>query len=662
MFDFIANLRLGRKLALLGGTAAVVCGMLMTAQVRTALGELRWIDSELAGLEPTSTLLEVVRLTQQHRGLSAAVLGGKAESESERATRQADADKAVQRFDAIVQNDVDNQRIRDDWQRVSGEWRALASAVSARQIAAADAVARHGALVATQIELIDRVSDHFGLTLDPAADGYFLVIASLQHMPRLTELLGQARARGTLMLVTQSATPQAKGSMAGLSARTAGLLREMQLSMDKAYDANPAAKLAVSDVSERTAAQAQGVLDLVNKEIVNAEVLNYPSAEYLRATTAAIDAVYELSGAARQALQATLEARRSALHTQQAILFSAIAMMVAIGLWLGFKIARSITGSAVAARNAARRIADGDLTGEMPAGGRDELGELLNAMRQMQTNLAMVVADVRANSESVATASAQIAQGNQDLSQRTEQQASSLQETAATMEELGTTVRQNADNAQQANQLAQAASGVAIKGGEVVGQVVETMKGISDSSRRIADIIGTIDGIAFQTNILALNAAVEAARAGEQGRGFAVVASEVRSLAQRSAEAAKEIKNLIGASVERVEQGTALVDQAGQTMDEVVNSIRRVTDIVGEISSASSEQSSGVSQVGQAVTQMDQATQQNAALVEQSAAAAESLKVQAGALLQAVSVFKLASGQHASAAPKAAAPQASSQV
>jgi methyl-accepting chemotaxis protein len=342
-----------------------------------------------------------------------------------------------------------------------------------------------------------------------------------------------------------------------------------------------------------------------------------------------------------------------------------IAMGIAIALGLvllAWTIGNGLRSRVREARETAERVRDGDFTRAVADTRRDEFSPLIAAMGEMQNALARVVADVRANAENVATASAQIAQGNQDLSQRTEQQASSLQETAATMEELGTTVRQNADNAQQANQLAQAASGVAIKGGEVVGQVVETMKGISDSSRRIADIIGTIDGIAFQTNILALNAAVEAARAGEQGRGFAVVASEVRSLAQRSAEAAKEIKNLIGASVERVEQGTALVDQAGQTMDEVVNSIRRVTDIVGEISSASSEQSSGVSQVGQAVTQMDQATQQNAALVEQSAAAAESLKVQAGALLQAVSVFKLASGQHASAAPKAAAPQASSQV
>jgi methyl-accepting chemotaxis protein len=245
----------------------------------------------------------------------------------------------------------------------------------------------------------------------------------------------------------------------------------------------------------------------------------------------------------------------------------------------------------------------------------------------------------------VATASAQIASGNSDLSGRTEEQASALEQTAASMEQLGSTVRQNADNARQANQLALNASTVAVQGGDVVAQVVGTMKGINDSSRKIADIIGVIDGIAFQTNILALNAAVEAARAGEQGRGFAVVASEVRSLAQRSAEAAKEIKGLITASVERVAQGTQQADLAGETMTEVVGAIRRVTDIMGEISAASSEQSTGVAQVGEAITQMDQATQQNAALVEESAAAADSLQRQAQELVQAVAVFRLDDAQ-----------------
>ncbi|HSV53511.1 MAG TPA: methyl-accepting chemotaxis protein [Burkholderiaceae bacterium] len=316
-------------------------------------------------------------------------------------------------------------------------------------------------------------------------------------------------------------------------------------------------------------------------------------------------------------------------------------LAVAVSVALAVVLTRSVTRPLKQAVQLTERIAQGDLGSTVEVTRTDELGALLRSIASMQAGLHRLVSQVRESTGGIATASAEIAHGNNDLSARTEQQASALEQTAASMEELSSTVKQNADNAKQANQLAMSASTVAIQGGEVVAEVVDTMKGINDSSRKIADIISVIDGIAFQTNILALNAAVEAARAGEQGRGFAVVAGEVRSLAGRSAEAAKEIKGLISASVERVEKGTALVDKAGATMTEVVSAIRRVTDIMGEISAASSEQSQGVAQVGEAVTQMDQATQQNAALVEQSAAAADSLKTQAQLLLQAVSVFTL---------------------
>ncbi|MEZ5665572.1 MAG: methyl-accepting chemotaxis protein [Burkholderiaceae bacterium] len=306
-------------------------------------------------------------------------------------------------------------------------------------------------------------------------------------------------------------------------------------------------------------------------------------------------------------------------------------------------------------------IAGGRLNQTMDLGVPGDEGELLRTMNSMQSQLAGVVSTIRSGSDGVAIASTEIAQGNQDLSLRTEQQASALEETAATMEQLATTVRNNADNAKQANQLAQGASSVALQGGEVVEKVVTTMQGISDSSRKIGDIIGVIDGIAFQTNILALNAAVEAARAGEQGRGFAVVAGEVRNLAQRSAEAAKEIKGLITRNVEQVEQGTTLVGEAGKTMGEIVGSIRRVSDIVAEITAASVEQSSGISQVGNAVSQMDQGTQQNAALVEESAAAAASLKTQAEQLVQAVAVFALSNDRSFGTSPPAATPVKPSQ-
>lgn len=320
-------------------------------------------------------------------------------------------------------------------------------------------------------------------------------------------------------------------------------------------------------------------------------------------------------------------------------LVGAVALALTLFSW---SVATTLRRRVAVARESSERVRDGDFTQPVIDDARDEFSPLMAAMGDMQETLSKVVATVRGNADSVATASAQIAQGNHDLSQRTEEQASALEETAASMEQLSATVKQNADNARQANQLSLSASNVAVQGGEVVGEVVHTMKGINESSRRIAEIIGVIDGIAFQTNILALNAAVEAARAGEQGRGFAVVASEVRSLAQRSAGAAKEIKTLITASVDQVERGSALVDKAGTTMQEVVSSIQRVNDIMGEISSASTEQSEGVSQVGDAVSQMDQTTQQNAALVEESAAAAASLKTQAEQLVQAVALFKLA--------------------
>ena len=319
----------------------------------------------------------------------------------------------------------------------------------------------------------------------------------------------------------------------------------------------------------------------------------------------------------------------------------ALVLALAIGATLALVISRAIARPIADAVRAAREMASGDMTHRLHSDGSDEMAELLQSLESMRQNLATVVANVRQGSEGVAASSAEIAQGNHDLSARTEQQASALEETAASMEELSAQVKHNADNAREANQLAANASQVAARGGDVVGKVVDTMKEINNASRKISDIIAVIDGIAFQTNILALNAAVEAARAGDQGRGFAVVASEVRSLAGRSAEAAKEIKLLINASVERVDQGTALVDEAGSTMDEVVQAIQRVTGMMGDISSASNEQALGVAQVGEAVTDMDRTTQQNAALVEQIAAAASGLKAQAGDLVQAVSVFKL---------------------
>ncbi|WP_219117167.1 methyl-accepting chemotaxis protein [Janthinobacterium sp. UMAB-56] len=365
----------------------------------------------------------------------------------------------------------------------------------------------------------------------------------------------------------------------------------------------------------------------------------------------------------RASIDTTAREIDAVANTSRTLLLTLATLALAFGVVCAWLLTMGIVRPLRTAVEIARKVADGDLTAQIEASAMDETGQLLLALKDMNTSLLNIVGEVRSGTDSIATSSTQIAAGNQDLSSRTEEQAGSLEETASSMEELTSTVKQNADNARQANQLAASAAQVAVKGGEVVTQVVGTMESINASSNKIVDIISVIDGIAFQTNILALNAAVEAARAGEQGRGFAVVASEVRNLAQRSASAAKEIKTLIGASVEQVNAGSMLVAQAGSTMNDIVDSVQRVSDIITEITAASSEQSVGIDEINRAIGQMDAVTQQNAALVEESAAAAESMQHQAHKLAQVVSVFKL-NGQQASVSglkgvkrPAAKAPQ-----
>jgi len=361
---------------------------------------------------------------------------------------------------------------------------------------------------------------------------------------------------------------------------------------------------------------------------------------------ATVKAFKDLIELQKKNADAEVAALLAANDRYRTVLICVVLLALAISAFMGYRVVRSVVVPVRVALRLAETVSRGDLTGNIQVRSKDEIGQLMQALKNMNESLVRIVSEVRSGTDTIATASGEIAAGNLHLSQRTEDQAGSLQHSASSMGELTSTVRQNADNARQANQLAQAASGVAVKGGEVIGQVVSTMDAINESSRKIVDIIGVIDGIAFQTNILALNAAVEAARAGEQGRGFAVVASEVRNLAQRSASAAKEIKGLIGDSVEKVDAGSRLVAQAGSTMNEVVDGVKRVTDIMAEITSATVEQSADIEKVNRSIGQMDEITQQNAALVEEASAAASSLQDQAGSLAQVVAVFKLNAQPH----------------
>ncbi len=465
--------------------------------------------------------------------------------------------------------------------------------------------------------------------------------------------LNVARA---IAIAKASGQPAIEGFFAPQIKRTSAEIGELQKAMERDIVSAEGQALMAAVASKRQAyvTVREALFALVKQadmpaadSLLNSSVL--PASEvYLDAMRAVQRHEADLASAEAENLQRGIGNARDAL-------LALLAAAIVVGSAMAWLIARSITLPLRQGLDAAAVIAGGDLSQPVDSTHRDELGDLLRAIGKMQGALHGVVVQVRRSTDSIGTASAEIATGNQDLSVRTEQTASNLQQAASSMEQLTGTVKQSADSARQANQLASSAAAVAARGGAVVSQVVATMDDINASSKRIADIIGVIDGIAFQTNILALNAAVEAARAGEQGRGFAVVASEVRSLAQRSAEAAKEIKGLISASVEKVEGGSRLVADAGRTMTEIVGSVQRVSDIIGEITAAATEQSQGIGEVNTSVSQLDQMTQQNAALVEQSAAAAESLKEQAARLSDVVATFQLERPGPTSARPQSRA-------
>ena len=639
--SLLHHMKLTSKFLILGLIALVMVAIPSALYFQRAMTEVSDAQRELRGTQPMLAITKVIQYSQVHRGMSASMLSGNVALEARRPALRDKLNAAMTELEAQLKASETSAALQTRWTDIRRSWVELEQGVASRTLDTPKSTGQHTAMITRQLQLSEELLDDFRLSQDPGDDTYALIRATMVDMPWLAENMGIMRAMGSGFLTKAEAPPAGRATLSALLKRARELEVSMFRQLGRANAANPDLRAALAAGAASSRSAVEKTLALAEREVINPPALTFVAVDYFDEFTRTIDGLFEFNTLAMKSLVSTLEARAAHARNVEWLVAAIILGGLAAGLWLSMLFVRSIIGPLNDALQVAHAVAEGDLRVKVNVQGDNELGQLLQALSSMRDNLSKVVHQVLIGSESVATASSQIAQGNNDLSGRTEEQASALEETSASMEELGSTVQQNADNAHQANQLAQNASTVAIKGGEVVGQVVHTMKDINDSSRKIADIIQVIDGIAFQTNILALNAAVEAARAGEQGRGFAVVASEVRSLAGRSAEAAKEIKQLIDASVARVAQGTLLVDQAGSTMAEVVSSIRRVTDIVGEISSSSTEQATGVAQVVEAVAQIDQTTQQNAALVEEMAAAADSLRSQAQQLVHTVSAFKL---------------------
>ncbi|NUN59756.1 MAG: HAMP domain-containing protein [Burkholderiaceae bacterium] len=658
--SLLHRLSLAQKFLIQGFVAFVMVAIPTGLYMRLALEDVAQAKRQVQGDKVVTEINRVIQFSQTHRGLSASALSGNEKLAQRRPAMAQSLSQAIGKVDEELKTTQAPQQIAALWAERRQEWVVLEQGVAGKQIQAAESTRRHTDMIARHFLVSEAVMDGFGLSLDARLDTHMLTQAVLVKAMVLTEYMGQMRARGAAFLTVGSLPPEGRAAMQGLHRQALQAQADFFRNLAKATDANPVMRQALQAAAQKQREQIDRTLKMAEDGLINAQELTVTPEAYFDDFTRTIDGIYEFNGLAMQVLERALQDRVVQAQWLAYGTLGLLALFVLGACGMVFVFVRSITVPMNEAVTLAHAVAAGDLTTEMHVYGTNEIGQLTKSLIEMQQKLGGVVNHVRQGSQAVATASIQIAQGNHDLASRTESQASALEQTAASMEQLNSTVQQNAENARQANDLALNASTVAVKGGEVVSQVVETMKGINDSSRKISDIIGVIDSIAFQTNILALNAAVEAARAGEQGRGFAVVATEVRSLASRSAEAAKEIKNLISASVERVEQGTAQVDEAGATMTEVVGAIRRVTDLMSQISAASSEQSLGVSQVGEAVTHMDQVTQQNAALVEEMAAAADSLKMQAQDLVAGVNVFKLGALESAARPLSGTAPRLAS--
>ena len=641
MFGWIHHLPIGRKFLVLSLVALVMVAAPTLSVISTSWGLYRALEDERAGLPPVKTLLKLVRLTQEHRGLSNAVLNGEGSKAADRQARQQAIEQAFTEVEQLYAN-LPREALQSELASMKAAWQEVAGRVSQASIAPADSLKAHTALVNRMLHFVEDETGASGMALDADMASYYLITAAFRDLPRLSEKMGLARARGTGMLVKRSVDADERSTLVTLVEASRSSREDLERSLAKARAANPDVERVLAKSIEEALAAHTRMQALALSVAKGADTHEMNGPQYFNATTQAILPQFALSDAVVEELDVLLTQRAHGQRNEIIGTLLVVALMSGLGGMLAVAITRNTSQGMQSVVSAAEALSRGDLTQQSSSSQRDEIGQVQRAIARAVEQLRETMGGIRAASESVATASGEIEQGNLDLSSRTESQASSLQETASSMEQMSATVRHNADTALEANRLScQVASG-ATESGKSFAQVRQKMEAIKQTSARIADINAVIDGIAFQTNILALNAAVEAARAGEQGRGFAVVAAEVRSLAQRSAQAAREIKVLIADSTAQVDDGYQLAEATARSIDEVIVQVQRVSQLMGEVASGSNEQSQGIAQVNQAVTLLDQATQQNAALVEQSSAAASSLRDQAQRLQAAVGVFRLA--------------------
>lgn len=641
MKTFFARLTLPAKFILLGVLAIALIAWPTVLFVIGSNGTITAKQRERAGVPTMQLMIGLLDDMQQHRAAeSRKLMSSAAADEAARAAIAHRIDGEIDRLGAVVKA-LGNGAASAEWDKIVAAWHTLRGRVDAGSIDASRSFDLHTGIVHSLLQFNGWLLDAYGISLDSDLDSYSLSQAALVDLPSLTEEFNRLRATGTIVLTRKASTPVENFTLLAASDRSGERLAIVKGEFAKVAAANPALGQRFATQAGALVQSTQETLTTTRDTIIKATSIDADAHDYTARVSRVIDAQYAMIGASLSALDVLLDQQSSVARREQLGLLAGLLGCVCIAMAIAVGVIRSITkpiGQAVAV---AERVAAGDLTSSIEVVGNNETAKLLRALNAMNEGLLTLVSNVRGSANSIADAASEIASGNAHLSERTEEQAASLEETASSLEELTSTVRQNADSAREASHLSERASDVAARGGKAVNSVVATMREIADSAGRIGEITNVIDSIAFQTNILALNAAVEAARASEHGRGFAVVAAEVRALAQRSANAAKEIKSLIQDSTTRIAAGARQAGEAGATVGDAVTQISQLTSIMNEIAAASAEQTMGIEQVNVAVTRMDDVTQQNAALVEQASAATAAMADQAHSLREGVAVFRV---------------------